>query len=223
MNHSLHFWEESPILINNWKPGWLRKALLLQAEHALCMCCCPGEVLSCTAAAMPPPAHPCPNVHGQSHAHSFYQHSCLGEGQHLCTVPTCRRVLLIRKKLHLPLKRLGEIMLGSGNTDKRIFIINLAISYVPKSLYNTGNLQNSLKIKVSISVLHVHFADGLTPAVRCYKIFWINGWSGWQDGGGFYLTPNPWHDCYVPAILTLPIEKSAITELAKAPFPIPKS
>lgn len=66
-------------------------------------------------------------------------------------------------------------MLGSGNTDKRIFVINLAISYVPKSLYNTGNLQHSLKIKVSISVLHVHFPDGLTPAVRCYKIFWING------------------------------------------------
>lgn len=82
-------------------------------------------------------------------------------------------------------------MLGSGNTDKRIFIIKLAISYVPKSLYDTGNLQNSLKIKVSIFVLHVHFADGLTPAVRCYKIFWINGRRGWQDGGGFYVIPNP--------------------------------
>lgn len=101
-------------------------------------------------------------------------------------------------------------MLGSGNTDKRIFVINLAISYVPKSLYNTGNLQNSLKIKVSISVLHVHFADGLTPAVRCYKIFWINGWSGRQDRGDFYLTPNPWHDCYFPFLLSLPFPLSKV-------------
>lgn len=114
-------------------------------------------------------------------------------------------------------------MLGSGNTDERIFVINLAISYVPKSLYNTGNLQNSLKIKVSISVLHVHFADGLTPAVRCYKIFWINGWSGWQDGGGFYLTPNPWHDCYVPFPLSLPFPLSKVLSRSwLRHFPYPK-
>ena len=70
--------------------------------------------------------------------------------------------------------------------------MKLAVFYAPKSFYNSiGKPQVSFKIKLSVTILHVRFDDGLTPGVRCHKIFWINGRSGLQDGGSFYTTLNP--------------------------------
>lgn len=69
--------------------------------------------------------------------------------------------------------------------------MKLAVFYVPKSLYNSrGKLQVSFQIKLSVTILHVWFADGLTPGLRYCKIFWIDGRSSLQDRGGFYSTVN---------------------------------
>lgn len=95
---------------------------------------------------------------------------------------------------YLSLKRLvGNNAEVWEHWQEDCYYLKLAIFYIPERFFYNGieNPQVSFKIKLSVTILHVQFDDGLTPRARCCKIFWIHGRSGLQYGGGFYSTLNP--------------------------------